>query len=125
MDLEEANRFFDNYRNHVKDKSKISIGYDNAYKMVEAYEVLEKSIKTLTVNLNESMMSHGETIELNCGLSLVISTLTEENRIQKNCLERIYKVDLPLIDKLCDMQKVHRYTLMRADLEAITGLEEN
>jgi hypothetical protein len=44
VDPSEAIKFFNNYRDWVKDGSKVTIHYDQVKTLVEAYEVLEKVI---------------------------------------------------------------------------------
>ena len=48
MKYKDAIDFFNNYRNHINDKSKVTIGYNNTIKIVEAYELLEGHIQDLT-----------------------------------------------------------------------------
>ena len=48
MTIKEARELFNNYKSHVENGDKITIGYMNVPKVVEAYEVLEEAILDLS-----------------------------------------------------------------------------
>lgn len=56
------------------------------------------------------------------GIIGLIERLKGEGLEMKTCLESIYKHDLKQIDNLCDLARVHKFTLLRKDLERLLEL---
>ncbi|MDA3854890.1 MAG: hypothetical protein PF569_01430 [Candidatus Woesearchaeota archaeon] len=53
-----------------------------------------------------------------------IERLKTENIEMTKCLHSVYTVDLPLIDNLADISRVHRFTLLRKDLERVLNIDD-
>jgi len=48
MTIKESRELFNNYKAHVENGDKITIGYMNVPKVVEAYEAMERAILDLS-----------------------------------------------------------------------------